>query len=62
MSKILAVLIAGLFSVGAYAAEPKKEEAKPVAATAAKKDDAKQAADAKKDDAKPAAKKEEAKK
>jgi short subunit fatty acids transporter len=61
MSKILAVLIAGLFSVGAYAAEPKKEEAKPVAA-AAKKEEAKPAAAAKKDDAKPAAKKEEAKK
>ena len=60
MSKILAVLIAGLFSVGAYAAEPKKEEAKPAAA--AKKEEAKPAAAAKKDDAKPAAKKEEAKK
>ena len=58
MNKILATLIAAAFATtGAFAAEAKKEEAKPAAAApAAKKEEAKPAAAA------PAAKKEEAKK
>jgi hypothetical protein len=50
MSKIIAALVAGLFSVGVFAqaAPAKKEEAKPAAAAPAKKDE-------KKADAKPAA-------
>ncbi len=63
MSKILAALIAGLFAVGAYAADPAKKDDKAAPAAAAKKEEAKPAAAAaKKEEAKPAAKKEEAKK
>ena len=58
MSKILATLIAGLFAVGAYAADPAKKDdkaaAKPVAAAAK---DGKPADAPKKDDKKAEAKK-----